>query len=624
VTATTLPFKAELKQLLHLIVHSLYSHKDIFLRELISNASDAIDTLRFQSLTQPELLEGDAEWKIRLRPDPEKGTLTIADNGIGMSATEIVENLGTIAHSGTRAFLEALQRADARERPGLIGQFGVGFYSAFMVADRVTVLSRRAGPGQQGVCWESEGQGEFRVAPADKPTRGTEVILHLRPEDRDFLQPARLRQIVKQYSDFIEHPIVLEQDGREEVLNARKALWLRSRKEVTEEEYHQFYRHLSHDTEDPLKVIHYAAEGVLEFRALLYLPRQRTWDLVWGHSRKGMQLYVQRVLILDDWQALLPPYLRFVKGVVESPDLPLNVSREILQQSAPLEKIRNNLTNKILSTLEEMKRTEPVHYQTFFRELGSILKEGLIQDNERREQLAELLLFESTHTRPGEWTSLADYVSRMPAEQPAIYYLTGENRGLLEASPYVEALRTCGREVLLLTDPVDAFLVQALPRYRDKPLQAVDRSDLAGLETPTERQQEFAPLLDFLKEKIPEVREVRLSGRLRESAACLVTAAGEAGAHLERLLQRLGQDKSLPPSRRILEVNPDHPVLQALRQRHQQNPQDPQLETYARLLYEQAVLAEGSPLADLAGFLRRLNELLARDARHTPAPPAAA
>jgi molecular chaperone HtpG len=611
-----MPFKTELKQLLHLIVHSLYSHKEVFLRELISNASDAVDTARFQSLTRPELLEGDGDWKIKIIPDEQRGTLTVSDNGIGMSREEVVEDLGTIARSGTRAFLEALQKADVRDRPGLIGQFGVGFYSAFMVADKVTVYSRRAdSPAAEGVRWESDGQGEFTVEPADRPARGTDVVLHLREADRDFLQPAKIRQVVKQYSDFIEHPVVLVADkGGEEVLNARKAIWLRPRKDVTAEEYNEFYKHLAHDYEDPLKVIHYAAEGVLEFRALLYVPRHKTWDLLWGQSKKGLHLYVQRVLILDDWEALLPPYLRFVKGVVDSPDLPLNVSREMLQQSAPLEKIRSNLVGKVLGTLDEMRRTEADAYAGFFRELGPVLKEGVGQDRANRDKVADLLLFESTRTGPGRFTTLAEYVERMPADQADIYYLTGETRAMLEGSPYLEAFRARGQEVLLLTDPVDEFVVQALPEYKGKHLRAADRGDLPGAEVEASRREAFQGLLDFLKGKLPEVKDVRLSRRLRESAACLVADEGEVGAHLERLMQRLGRAGEFQPGKRVLEINPDHAAVEAVRKVHAQDASDPRLEGYCRLLYDEAVLGEGSKVPDPAAFARRINDLLARDA----------
>ncbi|MCI0460508.1 MAG: molecular chaperone HtpG [Gemmataceae bacterium] len=620
----TLQFRTELKQLLHLIVHSLYSHKDIFLRELISNASDAIDTLRFQSLTKPELVEGDPDWKIKLVPDETQSTLTVSDNGVGMTHDSIVENLGTIARSGTRQFLEALQQADARDRPALIGQFGVGFYSSFMVADRVTVVSRAAGVARnEAVRWESDGQGEFRVESVEKETRGTDVILHLRDDSKEFLDPWRLRQLVKKYSDFVEHPILMDverEEGKEKVkaeetLNSRKALWLRNRSEIKPEEYAEFYKQLAHDNEEPAKIIHYRAEGKIEFRALMFLPKHRTFDLLgWSDRRKGLHLYIQRIFIMDDCEALLPSYLRFVKGVVDSPDLPLNVSREILQQSAPLEKIKSNLVAKVLSTLDEWKRKEREGYVAFFKDLGPILKEGVSQDWENRQQLAQVLLFESTKTEPGQLTTLDEYVERMPVSQEAIYYLIGETREQIAHSPYLESFRAAGQEVLPLTDPVDEFVVGALHEYKGKELRAVDRGELKTAEVSEEKTQAFAPLLDFMKARLSEVKDVRLTGRLKESASCLVADEGELGAHMERLMQRLGRGHELPAAKKILEVNPEHPALEAMRKLVGKEGNESRLEGYCRLLHEQALLAEGSRLPSPQAFAQRINEILARDA----------
>jgi molecular chaperone HtpG len=618
-SAETLSFKTELKQLLHLIIHSLYSHKDIFLRELISNASDAIDRARFQGLTNPDLLEGDAEWKIRLIPDEKEHTLTIADNGIGMSRDGIVEHLGTIARSGTREFLEALKQADAKERPELIGQFGVGFYSAFMVADKVTVLSRLAGSKpEDGVRWESDGQGEYSIEPYTKPSRGTEVILHLKEEDRDFTQPYRLQQLVKKYSDFVEHPIALvttKEDGTtsEEVVNARKAIWLRSKSEVTPEEYNEFYKHLAHDTQDPLQTIHYQAEGQIEFRALLYVPAHKPVDMIWGDAGKGLHLYIQRVFILDDVETLLPKYLRFVRGVVDSPDLPLNVSREILQHSAPLEKIRSNLTTKVLNTLEELKRREYEKYVAFYRELGAFLKEGAYQDWNNREKLADLLLFESTKVEQGKLTSLAEYVERMPSAQTEIYYLAGDSRELLEQSPLLESFKAKSWEVLLLTEPADEFVFDTLREYKGKKLRAIDKAGLEETGVSPERKQEFQPLLDYLKAKVTDIKEARLTGRLKESAVCLVADEGAMSAHMERILERLGRGQE-GPGQRVLEVNPEHPVVQALQQLVAKDASDPRLESYARLLYDQALILEGSKVKDPLALARRINELLLKNA----------
>ncbi len=620
----TLQFKTELKQLLHLIIHSLYSHKDIFLRELISNASDALDTLRFQALTKHELLEGDSEYKIKIIPDTAKNTLTISDNGIGMSKESIVENLGTIAKSGTRAFLEALKKADAEQRPDLIGQFGVGFYSSFMVADKVTVVSRPAGGAKaDGVKWESDGQGEFSVEAVEKEKHGTDVILHLRNDSTEFLDPWRLRQLVKKYSDFVEHPIVVdvekEEDGKkvtaEETLNSRKALWLRAKSEVTQEEYDEFYKLIAHDNEKPAKTIHYRGEGVIEFRALLFLPAHRSLDFQWrAESRKGLHLYIQRIFIMDDCEALLPLYLRFVQGVVDSPDLPLNVSREILQQSAPLEKIKSNLVNKVLSVLDEWKRREYDGYIKFFKELGSILKEGVGQDWGNREKIAALLLFESTKTEPGKYVTLDEYMERMPVSQEAIYYLTGEARAQIEHSPYLESFTATAQEVLLLTDPVDEYVMGSLGEYKGKQFRAVDRGELKAGEIDEAKKGQFQALLDFMKGKLPEVKDVRLSNRLKESAACLVAEEGAMGAHMERLLRRMGRGDEVAPDKKILEVNPDNAAVQGMQRLLAKDAADARLEAYCRLLYDEAVIAEGSKVPNPQAFARRINDILARDA----------
>lgn len=620
-TVETRQFKTELKQLLHIIIHSLYSHKDIFLRELISNASDAIDTVRFQSLTNNELLEGDSEWKIKLIPDKEKSTLTISDNGIGMSPETIVEHLGTIAKSGTQAFMQTLKAADVKERPNLIGQFGVGFYSSFMVADKVTVESRTAGPKTNGVRWESTGEGDYQLETIEKEKRGTDVILHLREADKEYLDPWRLRQLVKKYSDFVEHAIVMdvekEEDGKktttEETLNSRKALWLRPKNEITPEEYKEFYKHLAHDHDDPAKIIHYSAEGAIEFKALLYLPKHKPFDLMWGDSRKGLQLYIQRVFIMDDCETLLPLYLRFVRGVVDSPDLPLNVSREILQKSAPLEKIKSNLVNKILSTLDEMKRKEYDAYLHFYLEMGEILKEGVYHDWSNKEKLADLLLYQSTKTESGKYTSLAEYVEKMPADQTEIYYLIGESREMLEQSPYLESCKSKGQEVLLLTDPIDEFVVQNLTTYKEKKLKAVDKGDLPGT-VDEEKKKAFATFLEFVAKKLPEVKEVRLSARLEQSAACLVAKEGSSTAHMERLMQRMGRNKDLPPPERILELNPNHATVTSIRALYERAPEDARLEGYCRILYDEAVIAEGSKIKDPVAFAKRVNDLLAADA----------
>jgi len=627
-TAEKREFKSELRQILHLITHSLYSHKEIFLRELLSNASDAIDKIRFNSLQNDPLLEGDRDWKIRLAVDEAAGTLTVSDNGVGMDREAVIENLGTIARSGTKAFLDSLKEADAATRPDLIGQFGVGFYSAFMVADTVTVISRTAGE-PQGVKWVSDGLGEFTVEPADRQGRGTDVILHLKADEKEFLHDWRLRQIVKQFSDFIEHPIVMavEKPGKEgeeatredEVLNSRKALWLRSKGDVTPEEHDAFYRQISNDFEDPLKVIHYAAEGALDFKVLLYIPKRKGFDLQFGEAKVGPKLYINRVQIMDHCDAVLPPYLRFVKGVVDCADLPLNVSREMLQHSPLLEKIQKSVVKNVLKALAELQTSDLEAYTAWFLELGVILKEGLGRDWDHKEQLADLLLYPSLKTESGKFTTLAQYVEAMPADQTDIYYLAGEGRDLLAHAPSLEVFKHRGWDVLLLTEPIDEFVLPALTEYKGKHLKAADRSEP---ELPADEKQKveeitglFQPLLDTLKAQFKDLKDVRLSKRLKESAACLVAEEGALGANMERLLQKMGRADSFGgASPRILELNPDHPAVQGLQKLHLKDPADPRLEGYAALLYDQAVLAEGSRLADPTAFARRINELITRDA----------
>jgi molecular chaperone HtpG len=613
-----LEFKTELKQLLDLIIHSLYTKKEIFLRELISNAADAIDKLRFEALTHPQLAEGDANWKIKLIPDETAATLTVSDNGIGMTRAGIVENLGTIAKSGTRAFLENLKAASAAQRPELIGQFGVGFYASFMAADRVTVISRAAGE-TEAVKWESDGQGSFTVDSAERAGHGTDVILHLREDAKEFLNTWRLRQIVKTYSDFIDHPIVMdiekEVDGKktteEETLNSRQAIWLRPKNEVKAEELDAFYKQISHDDDPPIKTIQVAAEGTTEFRALLYLPGHRPMDWLAGPEKKSsIDLYVRRVLITHSAEEVVPPYLRFVPGVVDSADLPLNVSRETLQHNPILARIKSNLTNRILKTLEEMRDSEPETYVKFYKEFSPYLKEGASQDWTNRDRLLDLLLFESTKTEPGKFTSLPQYVQRMGVEQKDIFYLTGDRVGSLAKSPYLESFRDRGIEVLLLTDPIDEFLVSSVRSYKEKPLKAVDRGDTGVDKVGEEQIKQFKPLTDALGAKLDAVKEVRLSNRLKQSAAVLVADENAIGAHMERMLHRMGRSDELPDSKRILELNPNHPVVQGLEKLAAANPADPRVESYGRLLYDQALIAEGSAIDDPSAFAARINELM--------------
>jgi molecular chaperone HtpG len=640
----TKKFETEVQQLLDLVIHSLYSNRDIFLRELVSNASDAIDKIRFEAHSNEALLEGNADWKIRVAADKDTGTLTISDNGIGMGIAEVEENIGTIARSGTRAFLDTLKGKGVSDNPELIGQFGVGFYSAFMVADKVTLVTRRAGDKSAACRWESTGDGNYTIEECEKETRGTEVTLHLKEEQREYLDEWRVRSIVKKYSDYVQYPIAMEVtrkepvkglDGKviegggeiektvEETLNSMKAIWTRPKGEISDEEYEEFYKHISHDFEKPLKTIHYAAEGVSEFRALLYLPSRKPFDLFLPEKKRGVQLYVKRVFITDNCEHLLPDYLRFVKGVVDSSDLPLNVSREILQEDVQIRRIEKNLVGKILATLAEMQEKSPEEYLAFYREFGPVLKEGLHFDHGNREKLQDLVLFESSKTAAGELVSLKEYVERMPAEQKEIYYITGDSRRMVENSPHLEALRKKGLEVLFMTDPVDEWVVQALFEYGGRKLKAVDRGDLelesdeekkaheAGKE---EAEKHYRGLLDFIGENLKErVKEVRLSGRLTDSACCLVADQHSLSPHMEKILKAMNQE--VPETKRILELNPDHPLMQSLSRMFGEDRDNPKLADYCELLLDQALLAEGSTLRDPLRFTRLVSELMVTAAR---------
>ncbi len=617
--AETLEFKAELKQLLHLITHSLYSDRDIFLRELISNASDAINKVKFDSLSNEEKLEGNRDWKITITPDPTAGTLTISDNGVGMSREEVIDHLGTVAKSGTKAFVEALKAKQTPDAPGLIGQFGVGFYSAYMVADKVTVQTRPAGGPTLGVRWESDGQGSFTVEPAEKADRGTDVILHLKEDAKDFLDGWRLRSLVKKFSDFIEHPVVLvteeEKDGqkerKEDTINSQKAIWLRTPREVTADEYTEFYKQISHDHQSPAKVLHFNVEGKTEFRALLFIPAHRPFSFDFEDRKGGLKLYVQRVLIMDRCEEVLPDYLRFVVGVIDSADLPLNVSRELLQQNPHLDTIRKNVVRNVLSGLEGLKNTDFEKYLAFYQGLGNTLKEGLARDWDNKEKVADLLLFESDKTEAGKYTTLAEYVEKLPEGQDAIYYLAGETVGQLRHSPYLEAFRAKGYDVLFSTDPVDEFAIPALREYKGKKLEPADRADVkpSDGDISEEVKSKFANLLAALKVKLPEVADVKLTKRLTESAACLVADAHGMSAHLERILKRSGDDR--PTEKRVLELNPENPAVLAVLAVHTKDPADARLDDFARLLFEQAVVAEGSRIADPVGFGKRVSSLIA-------------
>ncbi len=629
-TVSKRKFKAEVNKILDLMIHSLYSHKEIFLRELISNASDAIDKARYLALTDDAINPEGSEWRIELIPDAQAGTLTIRDNGIGLTRDEAAEALGTIAHSGTKEFLKLLESREVKDNPELIGQFGVGFYSAFMVADQVTVLSRRAGAeADQAVRWKSDADGSYTLEDITKESRGTDVILHLKAEEKQYLQEWELRKVVKQYSDFIEYPVVMEvtrskpdPDDKEkriettevETLNSRKAIWLKDRSTISEEEYHEFYKHISHDFAEPAKTIHYKAEGTTEFSALLYLPKKRPFDIYYQDYKIGPTLYVRRVQIMDHCEAMLPPYLRFVKGVVESADLPLNVSREILQDNKIVNVIKKSVTKKVLDTLTDMMKTEPEAYAEFYGQFGRVLKEGVHVDFERKDALAELMLFETTKTEAGKRISLAEYVTRMPAEQKEIYYMTGPDRATAEASPYLEVFKEKGFEVLLATDDIDDLIITRLESYQEKEFQSALKGDLdLGDAKKEEKQKEYGDLLTMMQEQLKEVvGAVRVSGRLKDSAVCLVAGEHDLDPQMEKMFRAMGQN--VPKGQRALEVNPDHPLIARMQTLFAADAKSDRLREYVDLLYDQALLLEGDRPRDAVAFSRTLSKLMAEGA----------
>ncbi len=631
-------FQAEINQLLNLVINSLYSHKEIFLRELVSNASDALDKLRFRSITEPEVLEGAPALEIRLVPDPVLGTLTIEDTGVGMTHDELVKNLGTIAHSGSREFLEALAQRGQKD-VNLIGQFGVGFYSAYLVADRVEVVSRAAGPNQQAWRWASDAKGSFTVEPAERTERGTAIVLHLKEDQKEFLDTWRLRSLITQYSDYVGHPIRLRVEKESDVVDARtgekaksfewetvnkaSALWQRPKSDITDEQYQEFYKHLTHDYEAPLAWTHFKTDGTQQFTGLLFLPKHPPFDLD-ERKRRGVRLFVKRVFIMDDCEELLPQWLRFVRGVVDSDDLPLNVSRELLQDSAVVRSIRKHVVKKTLDLLEKLAKDKPEDYRTFWQGFGVTLKEGLAMDAEYREKLAALVRYESS--REEGLTSLADYVSRMKEGQEAIYYVFGETRKAVVDSPHLEALKKRGYEVLYMTDPVDEWATQGLREFQGKPLVSAMHADLK-LKTSDEekreqeqRSQGLSPLVERMKEVLKEsVREVRVSDRLTDSPVCLVLPEGGAHAFVERLLRERG--RAIPRAKRILEVNPSHPVIQHLRGLHERDAGSAQVAEWVEMLHDQALLTEGSAIEDPNRFARRMASLMTQLAALTPPAP---
>jgi len=630
----TLEFQAEARQLLQLMVHSIYSNKDIFLRELISNASDALDKLRLETLIDKDLQADISDLHIEIEVDRERRTLTVCDNGIGMSRDEVVALIGTIAKSGTAELLRQMKESkDAAASQDLIGQFGVGFYSTFMVADRVTLLTRRAGESS-ATRWESGGEGTYTIEAAEDAPQGSTVTLHLKPEDKDdqlfdYTDEWKIKEIVKRYSDFIAWPIRMathrpgdaEGETTREVatLNSMKALWARPRSEVSDDEYKEFYKHVSHDWNDPLDIINMKAEGTFEYEALLFVPAQAPFDLFMRDSRRGVQLYVKRVFIMDDCDALMPEYLRFIKGVVDAQDLSLNISREILQQDRQIQMMRRRLVKKVLSSLKELMDADAERYRTFWTQFGRAVKEGLLNDPDNRRAILDISSFASTHDREA-LTTLAQYVERMKEGQETIYFMTGESRSMIENSPHMEAFHAKGYEVLLLTDPVDEMWVDAVGDVDGKRLQSIAKgqvdldADDEEKESDPERDQqkeEYAGLLSWMGTALAEqVKEVRLSSRLTTSPACLVGDAHDLTPALERMYRAMGQDG--PRVKRILELNPTHPLVCGLRAAHAERVDDPALPETAELLYGTALLAEGGELDDPARFARLLADRLAR------------
>ena len=628
-------FKTEVQQVLNLIIHSLYSNKDIFLRELISNASDAIDRLRFRSQTERDILGDDTDFHVRITPDKDKNTLEISDNGVGMTYDEVMENIGTIAKSGTALFLEAIEKSKKKEdvlTPELIGKFGVGFYSAFIVAEEVTLTTRAAG-AEKAVCWRSKGDGSFTIEEAEKEGRGTSILLKLKKVeegDEDYTDEWVIRQMVKKHSDFVRYPILMEveknepipekeqikdKDGKplsttrkvreDETLNSMKAIWAKDKSEIKEEEYSEFYKHISHDWNNPLSHIHVKLEGVTEYTILLYIPEKTPMDFFMPDRKHGIQLYSRRVFIMDDCKELIPEYLRFVKGVVDAPYLNLNVSREILQQDKLVKNIRKNIVKKVLDHLKEMDEET---YGKFYTEFGMVLKEGIHSDWENKEMIADLARYKTTRS-DGKYVSLKEYVGNMRTDQKEIYYMTGDNLSTLMNSPHLEKLKDKDYEVLLMTDPVDEWVVQALPEYDGKKLKSAEKGDLDLEDAKKDEKKELGDLFQFIKTELEEkVKEVKPSHRLKESVSCLSEDSYDMSAYMEKIMKATGQD--IPVSKRVLELNTDHPVLEKLKKMYESDKNDPKLKEYSHLLYDLAIIGEGGKIENPSLFSKLVGGLL--------------
>ncbi len=617
----TLGFQTEVKQLLNLMIHSLYSNKEIFLRELISNASDAEDKLRFAALKDDSLFENDPELKIRLDYDAEKNTVTLSDNGIGMTRDDVVQNLGTIARSGTAEFLQQLS-GDEKKDSKLIGQFGVGFYSSFIVADAVEVYTRRAGaPVEEGVHWESKGDGEFTIENVDLNERGTKIVLHLKDDAKEFADGFRLRNLVKKYSDHISFPVVMKSEseeegekGKDETVNDATALWTLSRSEIKDEEYKEFYKHISHDFEDPLTWSHNKVEGKLDYTSLLYIPGRAPFDLYNREAPRGLKLYVQRVFIMDDAEQFLPLYLRFTKGVIDSNDLSLNISREILQNDSTVDSIRTAVTKRVLDMLSKLAKKEPEQYQQFWNEFGTVLKEGPAEDFSNREKIGGLLRFASTHTgEEAQNVSLDEYIARMKEGQSKIYYITADNFMAAKSSPHLEVFRKKGVEVLILSDRIDEWMMGYLNEYDGKQFQDVARGelDLGDVETEEDKKhqeeatKEHKDLLERIKTALTDrVQDVRVTNRLTDSPACLVVGDFDMGAQMKKIMEAAGQ--KVPDSKPIFEINVDHPLVQRLEKEQGED----RFKELSAVLLDQATLASGEQLQDPGAYVSRLNRLL--------------
>ncbi|MDQ3001953.1 MAG: molecular chaperone HtpG [Fibrobacterota bacterium] len=621
-TQEKMEFQAEVKQLLNLMIHSLYSNKEIFLRELISNSSDAIDKARYESLTQIETLGEDKTFRIRVSVDKEAKILRISDNGVGMTRQEIIQNIGTIASSGTRKFVEKLS-GDQKKDMSLIGQFGVGFYSVFMVADKVVLTTKRLGSEEPAMRWESTGDGSYTLEESDKKDRGTELEIHIKEEEKEFLEDYRIRSIIRKYSEYIAHPITLvsapegeDKEPKEEVLNDKPPIWRRSKSDITKEQYEEFYKHLSYDDEAPLAWSHNQVEGAMEYTTLLYVPGKAPFDMYNPERSNGLSLYVKRIFIMNDAKELLPGYLRFVKGIVDSEDLPLNVSREILQKNAVIQKINKSATKKVLQLLEVMAKEDKDKYQKFWKEFGNVMKEGFHMNWENLDELKRLIRFESNKTAAGEYAGLEEYVLRMKSEQKDIYYISGENRSAVEHSPHLEVFKAKEIEVLYLIDPIDEWVVQSLADFDGKKLLNVAKGDLdlGELSKEEKKSQKEAEgkyksfMKDFEEKTGDLLKEVRVTSRLKESPCCLVADETDMGANMERILKMANQ--KVTASKRILEINPDHAIMQSLQKMFEAESDNPNLKDWYGLLVDQALLAEGSEIKDPAGYVAKVNRFL--------------